>query len=392
MKIELLEKREDFKTIFINTLEWFIKVSPEVNSDEVRTVYLRYNPILNIVYPKDFSPIDLLSLVQDYRLNKNIFRRWMQQIYVWLAIKTPLEKFFSPYFPYSCQLPKSMLRCVFLPGSHSIRIIDFDRDCCFVVAKPDVFPGFIESDVNGRKGISIAPEVLHYDSKLCFFKEKRISGISVDRILAFKESMLAYTKVKQIMRNRYKESEEKVLFETYLLKLQSELNQVLEKLSIRLDSESSEQIQRIRETIKKHTLINKSKFILVCDTHGDLQPGNILVANKDIWLIDWEYSARRSYFFDAIVLECDSRNCNDLSLRLEFFYMKIKEKGVNLSWTGKDLTSENDIYFFLFLLEELIILLLEVSANYLKDPVKVIKPRLIEIERCLKNITVKKNI
>ena len=384
MKIALLEKREDFKAVFISTLAWFIKVSPELNTDDIRPVCFRYNRLLNIVYPEGFSPTDLWSLVQDYRFNKSVVRRGIQRIYVWLAIKTPFERLFSPYFLKFHQLPKNMSRCAFLPGSHSIRIIDFEADICCVVAKPGAFSGFLESDVGGRKGISIAPKVLHYDSHLRFYTEKRISGISVDRVLNYNESMLAYAKVKGIMRDRYAESVEKMPFGMYLLHLQSELNDVVASLADRLGFEFSERILRMREMSERCALACQIEFVLVCDTHGDFQPGNILVANNDVWLIDWEYSARRSFFFDAIVLECDTRKIYDLAGRLERFYTKIRtEEGV-LSWTGEDLSSDNEVYVILFLLEELILLLREASADYVIDPVKVVLPRVLELEIFLK--------
>lgn len=380
MKITLLEKRENFKAVFISTLVSFIKSNQDFNNEDLRPVCLRYNRLLNIVYPENFSSNNLWTLVQDYRFHKNPVRRSIQRLYVFLAIKTPFEKIFSSYLLKNYHLPENMFQCAFLPGSHSIRIIDFEKDICFVVAKPGVISDFLESDVGYRKKVSIAPKVLNYDPSKRFYTEKRISGISVDRILDHDKSIFAYSKVKNIMRDRYSESLEEIPFKIYLSGLCSELNNLVASLSDRLGYEFCERILRMQKICERFALACEIEFVLVCDSHGDFQSGNILVTNNDIWLIDWEYSDRRSLFFDAIVLECETRKIYNLAERLESFYMRIKKKEKLLSWTGKDLTNNNEAYFFIFLLEEIILLLKEVSANYVINPIKVITPRLKELE------------
>ena len=380
MKIALLEKREDFKKVFLETLLKFTKNNPDYLDNDFTSVHLRYNRHLNIVYPTRFPKNDLWTLVQDYRFNKSIIKLQLQRLYVWLAIKTPLERLLSPHLAKLNEIPCSMKRCAFIPGTHSIRIVDFEKNTCYVVAKLGSFPNFLDSDVHGRKKIKIAPKIISFDPSIRFFSETKISGISIDRILDKSKAEETYSKVKHFMRDFYRESSEEVLFSDYLNILQIQFNEVMENLSAHFDNSFVKNISKINETSVKLANECKTRNVYVCRSHGDFQLGNILIENKDIWLIDWEYSAKRSFFFDAIVAECETRKVYGLGSRLILFYRLICSKNDTLSWTGKVLDVNNKVYFFLFLIEELILLMREVSATYIIDPATIIRPRISELE------------
>ncbi|TMA30935.1 MAG: hypothetical protein E6J79_20785, partial [Deltaproteobacteria bacterium] len=56
--------------------------------------------------------------------------------------------------------------------------------------------------------------------------------------------------------------------------------------------------------------------IATAETHGDFQPGNVLVAGDAIWLIDWEYTARRQSGFDLLTYGLAARFPAGLATRV----------------------------------------------------------------------------
>jgi len=67
-----------------------------------------------------------------------------------------------------------------------------------------------------------------------------------------------------------------------------------------------ENVMTLTEHVQ-HILPTVGGQILTALTHGDFQPGNILVDGDRVWLIDWEYSARRQVGYDALVYALCSR-------------------------------------------------------------------------------------
>ena len=61
--------------------------------------------------------------------------------------------------------------------------------------------------------------------------------------------------------------------------------------------------------------------ILLVDSHGDFQPGNIMVGHRtrEVTIIDWEHFDRRSRFYDKFVLAFQSRSARGLAARITSF-------------------------------------------------------------------------
>jgi hypothetical protein len=55
--------------------------------------------------------------------------------------------------------------------------------------------------------------------------------------------------------------------------------------------------------------------VATAQTHGDLQPGNVLAGDGRVWIIDWEYTARRQSGFDALTYSLGSRFPGGLARR-----------------------------------------------------------------------------
>jgi hypothetical protein len=96
-------------------------------------------------------------------------------------------------------------------------------------------------------------------------------------------------------------------------------------------------------------------------SHGDLQLGNILVGNtnSELYLIDWEYTEKRTIFYDSLVLATNCRKPKGLAKRIKTIL-----DGDDLSWnwcvkTGGFRLSKCELA--VFLIEDLIVRLSELN-------------------------------
>ena len=99
----------------------------------------------------------------------------------------------------------------------------------------------------------------------------------------------------------------------------------------------------------------------LAQSHGDLQPGNILVSNNnsELYLIDWEYTEKRSIFYDSLVLAADCRKPKGLAKRIRTIL-----DGDDLSWNWCIKTDGfrlSKCELAVFLIEDLIVRLSELN-------------------------------
>src|SRR5207244_8868543 len=94
------------------------------------------------------------------------------------------------------------------------------------------------------------------------------------------------------------------------------------------------------------------------ETHGDFQPGNVLVARDGVWLIDWEYTGRRQAGFDLLTHRLASRFPAGLAARVHEAAGGGDRLGEAMhGWPGVDwsTTEARRRALALFLLEELLV-------------------------------------
>ena len=127
-------------------------------------------------------------------------------------------------------------------------------------------------------------------------------------------------------------------------------------------------------------------------THGDFQEANILVPNFDeeqsVYLIDWEYSARRSIYYDALVMGLNSRSPKGLSNRMiEFIKNKSFSQELLKNWETKEISqSELRLLIIIFIIEDFLFRLEDTTIPNLKEPLQGFLDFLKEIGSLKNNI------
>jgi hypothetical protein len=378
LKIQLLKKREQFYEIFHNSVSSFLKEAiPQVS--KVKCSY-RVNERLNIIYPCNIDRGQLKDLVSEFIYHKKFYRHILQALYVYLAVRAPFEKFLSPEKIKVLVPIKDSGNWIFIPGNHSIRIIDIGTNSSRVFLKTGFNPKFIHSDAKTRMSYPwlLSPEVIEMGNG--WFQEKRVIGLPLDRLPNKRIRKKNFMEATQQLSKLYDESSKNLSAVSYTNHL---CDEILSSLEIELSPLTQSKKSMINTYVinLRAVLIENlgSRYVTIVRTHGDFQPGNILCSEEKIWIIDWEYSCYRSIFYDALVFDLNCRAPLRLSERLDSVLETLNDKTRYLSWTGEILDNKNWHYFLIFLIEDMLLKIKEVAAVPIYDKEAALKNYLDEI-------------
>jgi hypothetical protein len=101
--------------------------------------------------------------------------------------------------------------------------------------------------------------------------------------------------------------------------------------------------------------------IKLVQSHGDFQPANILVdnTNQQLYLIDWEYTAKRSVYYDTLVFATQCRFPQGLSKRIRAV---LNETNTSWDWCINETSAKvSKLELAIFLVEDLIVRLSELQ-------------------------------
>jgi len=362
LKIQLLRRREDFSGIFQESVSVFFQ--EKYPHSRLLDIDYIINDYLNIVYPSNINRSDLTDLVSEFKYHRKLYRRILQSVYIFLAIRWPFEKITSSEL-ISIPIPyDARSRWVFIPGNHSIRVVDLNNNRCFVFLKTGFNKKFINSDAQIRLQYPWlkAPKV--FQQKNDWYEEQRVVGLPWNRLSSDGLKKEVIDKVQEQLSKLYLQSTVKISASNYISKI---CNDILSLLIVSFSSLSDESKVSIRNFVSELEFLFDNYYgdiniDLVC-THGDFQPGNILCSEDDFWIIDWEYSDQRSIFYDALVFDLECRSPSGLSARLDEKINKIGDINAYLGWTGSVLNIEKKYYFPIFFIEDLLLRMNEVSVD-----------------------------
>ena len=378
MRIQLLRKRENFLEIFQKSISRFFQ-EKYPHSNEVNIEYI-INDYLNIVYPSKINRKDLVDLVSEFKYHPKAYRRILQSAYTFLAIRWPLETITSSESILISMPVNAKERWVFIPGNHSIRVIDLDKNRCFVFLKSGFNNKFIESDANIRLEHAWlkAPEVIQ--QKNGWYEERRVVGLPWNRLSSVDLKEKVIVGVQNQLSKLYQKTDVNASMIDYVPQL---CNNILSILDASFSSLSDEEKDIISNFASEVELLfgNYSSDINIdlVSTHGDFQPGNILCSKDDFWIIDWEYSGQRSIFYDALVFDLECRFPSGLGVRLNKKINELSNMKGYLRWTGQSLDDKKSYYFSIFFLEDLFLRMSEISVESIQAKSRTLSTYLAEL-------------
>ena len=369
MRLDLLLKREDFaKTFEISFARYLFEVfniSATVNwrNKTKDSNFLLVNPKLNVIYSKNIDRAKLKLIVSEYEYNPNLVRRFLQKIYIKLSISTYFEHLFAKTIVNVSPWIESFDEVCIVPGNQSIRIINLETLTARVILKEGFSSQSIRNEIYLRQKYKFLPipKLLNVDTQSLWFEELQVSALPFNRIdnQTIKDKILI--DVKRNLLKLYSETTIKIDIKNYVKSLYETCDNFITKLPEIYTKFDKKEIRDIfillNETVKNFP----DRTIDLVQSHGDLQLGNILVGdnNSELYLIDWEYTEKRSIFYDSLVLATDCRKPKGLAKRIKTIL-----DGADLSWNWCIKTDGfrlSKCELAIFLIEDLIVRLSELN-------------------------------
>ena len=387
MRISLLLKREPFGQIAADTLAGFCE---EKYSKSYRVEWRGGRPafsqlwkseeqawLCNIYLNAIFTPrVDAAAfdpIRREFARSLVRWRRPLQKFYVALAAYRPgaplLAQASIGVWP---PIPDDEHKLL-VAGNHKLRILDHGAGVTYSILKRGFSTDFIERELSAREqaarvGLPV-PELIKVAPSRNWFSEQYVSGTPINRVaapaVAYSATSIAARGLLQLLSETAREES----LDEYLTRLRGQIGHLIRDNHL-LSEESKDRFSEKVEALIVQTRRLRAAVpdrVTTALAHGDFHPANILLNDDAVWLIDWEYSARRQSCYDALVFMLRSRSPKGLALRLRTFVTNGGRPDCPMSklcWPGVDWRSpaKRRLYSSLFLLEELA-MHLEENAN-----------------------------
>jgi len=403
MKLDYLLEREDFITVFNTSISDYLENScnwtgsifwnkKSTKGDENFLV----NKRLNLIFPAKTSFRDLKNIAREYSYNPNMFMRWLQSIYVLLALSHVTRKIFSSQYLYIETIPKILKNACIIPGNHSIRVVDLSSNECIVLRKKSYRKDKLENLVASRCRFTNIPGPLLYkfDLENGWYKEERIFGIPIDRTMNEVAAKKSLNAAQKCMLEIYSISRQEILLSDWMEIKSKDLAVGIDNMPSCYSTKERMLVLTIFSTLSRLVKnLDIDDFNVISSiTHGDFQSANILIPlNKDtreVYLIDWEYSKRRCQHYDNFVFMFGARSPKGLSHRILANIentSKIQETLIE-SGIKESTVNQHKLYIYLFLIEEIVYRLEDTDVPNLKNTERGFITLLDELNKMFGNI------
>lgn len=393
MKISLLKQRENFDEIFKKSLSQFLENKYNWEGElgfsfTPNAKQFIVNDLLNVFYPVSISRDKLGSLTQEFSWHPNIFKTFIQKLYIFIAVRFPLEKYFSSSVFYITAHNSFLDDVVIIPGNHSIRLVDTNKNICTVICKAGFNKSLLVKDAQVRldnSGLNV-PKVIELNKQEGWYQEARVIGLPLNRLHNERDKVQFLIKCQNDLKQLYSKSLRQIQMSLFCKNILDDINELVEQIETSLEFEVKECLLGIVGFISKEISLCEDDDFNICNTHGDFQPANILCSDEGFWIIDWEYSNQRTIFYDALVFDLESRFTEHFSIRLKLLFDKLQNGEELFSWTGKTLNKKCIHYLHTFILEDVLLKLQELSGDAIQCKNDKLKPYLTEIQLFLSSI------
>lgn len=317
MRIAEMREREDFGGVLAKTLEqaWSRTTgTPTTVTLEARGVGQRWavQPLLSAYYTHRLGLPGRRFLRDSFRISPSLVRLGPQFILgTALATRTGLALTSSHGFRVTPAIAGDEDKVV-MPGNRRLRIFDFARGECLVVTKAGFDTQAMAREIaarSGGPGGPFAPIAAHATDQ-SWFTEAILEGYALPRCPPWfdREGLARLAKSRLAAWSR--QSSERVDAGAYAASLAKAIRVALVEVGAGAAVERS-----LGALVESARTLGE---LAVANTHGDFQPGNIMVTagGMDVTIIDWEHAARRASFYDAVVFDARARAGAGLAARL----------------------------------------------------------------------------
>jgi aminoglycoside phosphotransferase len=297
------------------------------------------NIYLNAIFTPAARPEVFDQVQREFSRSVVPWRRPVQRAYVALATAPWSARWLAQVgVGIAPPLPDAE-HLLIVPGNHKIRILDRERGIVYNVAKSGFPAHFMQRELAARRQAEAldlpVPVLLTIAEDGAWFSERYISGTPLNRLADPQVAERAERTAMNALTRLAEHTAEEVALEAYVAELQARIQSLLDDnrlLSPAQKQELAETVTTLVDEIQRLAPAVEGR-ITTALTHGDYQPGNILVDGERVWLIDWEYAGRRQVTYDALVYALRARFPHGLAHRLDAFVTQGPEANLLHEWT-----------------------------------------------------------
>jgi hypothetical protein len=326
MRISLLQQREPFGVILERTLTGFLSerfnqphrvtwrknVHTKNGSDQIWLC----NPYLNIIFCPYIQPEPLQPAIYEFSRSARPWRTPLNKLYVALATGRISSRLFATA-TVKIEPPLSHAeQMVIIGGNHHIRLLDYQRKCCTVIAKHGFNKTFMLNDLAVRNEHQFlpSPRILDLSDDGSWYSEELILGTPINRLKNQRQAHQAVQQVLTSLFRLYESTRSSCPCQDYVESLVSRIALLIGRNHL-LTPALRENLPSAMQRLANAAFVNTGDISTV-QAHGDFQPANILEGKGGPWLIDWEYTTRRQSGYDGLVYALYSRRSAGLSQRV----------------------------------------------------------------------------
>lgn len=326
LRIADLRRREPFDDILRRTLTcgWTEQYKEEIRvlpaGTEAGIPWL-VQPLLNAYFVPNCGERARAFLRDNFRYTSVASRFPFQWVLgTVLSSRAGLRLTGSPAFRLSASLPNEEDLLV-VPGNQRIRVFDFKAGVCRVFLKNDFDPATMlrEIKIRGEGAPGPFPSMMAWSEDGRWFEEPIIDGFVLARCPPNINRVAVEQKAFEVLDTWLDRSSAVTHAEHRVTTLEQAITRMITVLTARFEGVAAKELKGWVDTLANAAMA--LGHIPLAETHGDLQPGNILVEHNSqrIILIDWEHSCQRYRLYDHLVFGLRTRSPLGLSERLQRF-------------------------------------------------------------------------
>lgn len=368
-----MRQREDFDRVLLDTLQraWGAQyggVTLRLGSEGLGQHWW-YHPLLSAFVVAE-AHREVRRFLQDSLRYTPVIRRAVPQWVLGSALGSRVGLRFvrRPGFSVTPAIPGAESMAL-VPGNQRLRVFDFARRRSRVFLKDGFDTRTLLTEIRLRAGAADGPflRIDQFDEAQGWFEEELLDGFSLPRCPPGYPRRRYTRQALDRLEAWASADATSVEAESYVAELCVAVAADLDAVKQRFGA------QPLIDGLQAHltwlaAATEGLGWIELAASHGDFQPGNIMVARqtRHITIIDWEHFARRPRFYDRLVLGLSSRSARGLYQRVMDFVVG----GSSADWNR---TLPHDRrwrrqYIALFLLEDLHWFLRESQTGPFRTP------------------------
>lgn len=387
MRISLLKQRENFEEVFSRSIEDYLRARFQFptnarwsGNDKGEFIC---NDYLNIVFHRGTPTRELVNFTQEFRYQANPIRRLAQTLYVLLACRKGIRRITCRRRLSLTPLFNESESWIFIPGNHSIRYINLRNNHSVVLPKTGFKKAFLRNEIKIRtqQKPSLTPKILTQDPNYEWFEEEVIKGLPYNRLSDSVEQSILFDECTASLRELNEKTKSQKSKQSYIASLREGLNNALKSLRDKISLQTAKILHETKTKILRELSLSNPRCIELALTHGDFQPANALRGNERSHLIDWEYSAKRSLYYDALTWETQIRSHQKFIPCFRTLLCSLNNHETKFAWTGRPFTHADRHYIWFFLLEDLLVKLEENDSDEIREKELSIGPYIVSLAK-----------